>query len=188
MNRFVENIRRDNPEIYLFIQKKTRNKILKIVALELIILAIGLGGTLSFEKISNEAWLIMLPLLLIVPAVIKPRNVIFDKMWQGKIDKAEHWWGWADNDSFGRKVAMKNCEYIILWIVDEEGDTHRIQLPKIYEKCYSVGDRVVHLPGIYYPANIDAKNNEQRVCVCCGTVMMQTSDECVECGRPFFES
>ncbi len=187
MNRFVENIRRDNPEIFLYIQKKKRKKILTIAVLELIILALGTGGMVSFEKLDSGSIMIMLFLVLIVPFLIKPRKLIFDKMWQGKIDKIERWWGWNDNDSFGRRVSMKNCEYIILWIVDEEENTHRIQLQTMYEKCYSVGDRVVHLPGIDYPPNIDAKNNEQRVCVCCGTVMMRTDEECVECGKPFFK-
>ena len=187
MNRFVENIRRDNPEIFLYIQKKKRNKILIIAVLELIILALGTGGMVSFKKLDSGSILIMIFLALIVPFLIKPHKLVFDKMWQGKIDKIEHRSGLVDNDSHGNKVSMKKCDYIILYIVDEEDKEHKIQLLKMYEKCYSVGDRVVHLPGIDYPANIDSNNNEQRVCVCCGTMML-LGDECVECGRPFFES
>ena len=188
MNRFVENFRKGNPEIYLFIKKKKQNKILKIIASELIILALGIGSKISFEKLDNEAFLMMIPFLLIPPFVIKPRKLIFDKMWQGKIDRIEYFSGMVNNDITVRSMALTRFQNITLHIIDDEGEDHQVTLDKKYEKCYSVGDRVIHLPGLTYPANIDAKSNERRVCVCCGTIMPHIDEECIGCGKPFFES
>ena len=188
MDRFVENIRRDNPEIYSFIQKRKRNKILKIVLLELLIIALGVGGKASLEKFGNEAMLIMLPFLLIVPFVIKPHKIIFDKMWQGKIVQIEYFAGAVNNDSTVTSLHYTRFQHIILCIIDEEGNEHRVTLDKKYERCYSVGDRVIHLPGLLYPANIDSQNRERRVCVCCGNIAPHTDDDCIGCGKPFFEA
>ena len=188
MNRLEENFRRDNTEIYSFIQKRKRNKILKIIALELIILALGIGGKASLEKFGNEAMLIMLPFLLIIPFAVKPRKILFDKMWQGRIERIEYFTGMVNNDATPRSYKLTRFHHIILSIADEKGDDHQVTLDKKYEKCYAVGDRVIHLPGLVYPANIDAKSRERRACVCCGNIAPHTDDNCIGCGKPFFEA
>ena len=188
MDRFVENIRRNNPEIYAFIQKKKRKKILAIIFIELVILALGFLGKASLEKFGSKALLMILPFLLVVPFIVKPRKIIFDKIWQGRIERIDYFTGMVNNDITVRSQKLTRFHHIILLIVDDEGNDHQITLDKKYEKCYAVGDRVVHLPGLVYPANLDGKKRERRVCVCCGSIAPHTDADCVGCGNPFFES
>jgi hypothetical protein len=63
------------------------------------------------------------------------------------------------------------------------GKRMKVRTRKAYSDYLKPGDRVVKVPGFYYPEK-EQPDGEQRACIGCGNIFAATAGNCPACGSP----
>lgn len=183
------------PEVLKKIKAKRRNKLVKIVLVDLLLaVAIFMSRDAFVGKpFALPLYVVVGALILFMPLLISPAAVLFRKPWIGTVEgvkinaqvRAVH----GMKREYGNKVTsvrITNEVYAFYDVSDASGRHREITMPARYSHCFLKGDRIAVFAELEYPVNLTEHVGGAALCPICASILHYAHKErCIHCGCRF---